>query len=77
MDWSPWEPGQSRSPKWRLAPVQLVALGDPVLGPIPDPVHAFIEFPTEPRKVIETKAKLLLAAARQRGRLHPLDGSVE
>ncbi len=55
-------------------PVQLVAYSDPVLGPIPDPAHAFIEFPAEPRKLIETKAKLLLAAARRRGRLHPLDG---
>lgn len=52
-------------------PISLTAYADPVTEPVPDPAHAYIEFPAEPRKTIETKAKLLLAAARERGRLHP------
>lgn len=47
------------------------AYEDPVTEPVPDPAHAYIEFPARPRTAIETAAKLLLAAARQRGCLHP------
>lgn len=53
-------------------PVALAAFGDPVDEPVPDPAHAFIEFPGD-RKSIETKAKLLRAAAGDRGRLHPIE----
>lgn len=52
-------------------PHSLPVTADPIDEPVADPAHALIEFPAEPRKVIETKAKLLLAAARARGRLHP------
>lgn len=55
-------------------PIPLAAYGDPLTEPIADPAHAYIEFPSEPRKTIETKAKLLQAAARGRGRLHPPPG---
>lgn len=51
-------------------PVPLAAYGDPVDEPIPDPAHAYIEYAND-RKAIETKAKLLRAKARERGRLHP------
>jgi hypothetical protein len=51
-------------------PVPLAAYGDPVTDPVPDPAHAFIEYPDD-RKRIETKAKILRAKAGGRGRLHP------
>lgn len=56
----------------REGSVTLSAFGDPKLEPVPDPAHAFIDFSERSRREIETKAKLLLAAARARGRLHPI-----
>jgi len=53
------------------APVSLRAFHDPLTEPVADPAHAYIDFTGRSRKEIETKAKLLLAAARARGRLHP------
>lgn len=53
-------------------PVPLEAYGDPVTEPTVDPAHAFIEYPDD-RKLVETKAKILRAKARDRGRLHPND----
>jgi hypothetical protein len=53
-------------------PVPLAAFGDPVDEPVPDPAHSYIEYPND-RKSIETKAKLLRAAAGARARLHPSD----
>lgn len=52
-------------------PVSLSALGDAVFEPVPDPAHALIDFGGLARREVEIKAKLLLAAARSRGRLHP------
>lgn len=51
--------------------VGLSAHADPIEGPVPDPAHAFVDFEGRARKESETKAKLLLAAARARGRQHP------
>lgn len=52
-------------------PVPLSAFGDPVVEPVPDPAHAYIDFAGQDRKATETKAKLLKAAALRRGRQHP------
>lgn len=51
-------------------PVPLAVYGDPVDEPVPDPAHAYIEYPTD-RKAIEIKAKKLRARAGARGRMHP------
>ena len=51
-------------------PIVLCAYADPVPAPMPDPAHALIDFSTQSRKSVETKAKLLLAAARRRGIQH-------
>jgi len=59
----------------RRAPISLPAFHDPLTEPVADPAHAYIDFTGRSRKEIETKAKLLLAAARARGRLHPAETS--
>ena len=53
-------------------PIVLSAYTDPVAAPVPDPAHALIDFSAQPRKSVEAKAKLLLAAARRRGIQHPV-----
>ena len=53
-------------------PSPLNAVADPIEDdPCPDPAHAYIDFGVMHRKTIEAKAKVLLAAARRRGRQHP------
>lgn len=52
-------------------PVPRPVFADPLLEPVHDPARAFVSYEGLARKEIETKAKLLLAAARARGRQHP------
>jgi len=52
-------------------PVPLYAFGDPVEEHGPDPAHAYVDFSAQSRKQVEVKARLLLVAARTRGRLDP------
>ncbi len=53
-------------------PIVLSVYGDPVSAPVSDPAHALIDSSAQSRKSVETKAKLLLAAARRRAIQHPV-----